>query len=107
MLTLPIKKKWFVEIISGRKKTEYRRHNTYYETRLLNAYGGNYFDRDKEILICLKNGYRKDSPSIIIKVKRIDLVPGTTEKYLNPLLDYYALQIKAVSMNNQIIWEEK
>ena len=39
MLTLPIKKKWFDLILSGKKTEEYRTHNDYYFTRFANLFG--------------------------------------------------------------------
>lgn len=63
MLTLPIKKKWFDMIASGEKQEEYRDITPYYSARLekhLNK---------KPFLVCLRNGYRGDSPRVIAFVK--------------------------------------
>lgn len=74
MLVLPIKKKWFDMIVSGKKKQEYREIKKYYSIRL-----GNYFINHKidsqvrnplrkmttsEKEIIFRNGYRKDRPQI-------------------------------------------
>lgn len=90
MLTLPIKKKWFDMILSGKKKEEYRTINDYYETRFMNLFGAilieptSIFGHAKyEILqgndvpeeirkepmqeIMFRNGYSKTSPSLIAK----------------------------------------
>jgi hypothetical protein len=63
-------------ILSGIKKEEYREIKPYYMTRFsteLGKYGNN------DNLICvLRNGYRKDSPSIKIRY-RLCVKIGNTE----------------------------
>lgn len=61
MITLPIKKKWFDMIVSGEKKEEYRSITPYYISRFEKYY-------EKRITIRLRNGYRKDSPTVICEV---------------------------------------
>lgn len=64
MLTLPIKKKWFDMICSGEKREEYRKITDYYGTRFRNVWGyPAYWCEPHEIRF--RNGYSKNSPSII------------------------------------------
>ena len=74
MLVLPIKKKWFDMIRSGEKKEEYREIKPYWASRLFKnqmswGIGLEYLLNNKSIeqygYYKLKNGYKKDSPSII------------------------------------------
>lgn len=89
-MILPIKKKWFDMILSGKKKEEYREINGYYEIRFMNLFGaiiieptsisesGEYEvlqgnDVPEEIRkkpiqeIMFRNGYGKNAPSLIAK----------------------------------------
>lgn len=85
MLILPIKKKWFDMIKSGKKKEEYREIKPYYNKRLGNEFIG--FPFTKSIIenfesireydgtqfkigdIVFRNGYKADSPKIKCKCK--------------------------------------
>lgn len=79
MLTLPIKKKWFDMILSGKKKEEYREIKPYYITRFVKWLGFPKTEeetvlelmREKESIkpreIAFRNGYFADSPSFIAK----------------------------------------
>ncbi len=60
MLTLPIKKKWFDLIKTGIKKEEYRDIKPYYYSRLEKHLG-------KEIIVLLRNGYSRKSPTLKTK----------------------------------------
>lgn len=62
ILHLTLKKKWFDMILSGEKKQEYREIKQYWKSRLL------YKEHD---IILFKNGYREDSPSLMIELKGI------------------------------------
>lgn len=66
ILHLTVKKKWFDLIASGKKKIEYREVKPYWKSRLLYKHG--HFTLHFEE-IHFKNGYRKDSPIIIIEHK--------------------------------------
>lgn len=101
MLTLPIKKKWFDLIVSGEKKVEYRKRSWYYTRRLQNLLGNS----GLELKIRLRNGYRSDSPSIIIVVGDIKIVPGCNIKgpeksFVNQLCEYFSIQIQEVRKDN-------
>ena len=63
MLTLPIKKKWFDMILSGKKTEEYRDIKPYYSTRFRNVWGyPAYWGEEHEVIF--RNGYSAESPSI-------------------------------------------
>ncbi|WP_102050193.1 hypothetical protein [Pygmaiobacter massiliensis] len=59
MLTLPIKKKWFDMIAAGEKLEEYRSDTPCYAARFGPAMNAN-----GQMEICLRNGYRADSPKL-------------------------------------------
>lgn len=78
MLTLPIQKQWFDEILAGTKTIEYRDIKPYWTSRFLKVIGekGNSDDsiskligilnnQKKHIDIQFRNGYDPDSPSFI------------------------------------------
>lgn len=118
MLTLQIKKKWFDMILSGEKKEEYREIKPYYEVRMQNTFGliiveipdgeggmkqhflqGN--DVPEEIReepvqeIIFKNGYAKDSPSLIAKCT-LRIGQGRKEWGAEPGKEYFILDIQEV-----------
>ena len=107
MLTLPIKKKWFDMIKSGKKKEEYREIKPYYETRfandLIKRYPYSYechleavndIER-QEYNIILRNGYSKNSPSIKCEVE-ITTGYGKPEWGATPNKEYYVLKILSI-----------
>lgn len=59
VLHLTLKKKWFDMITSGNKKEEYREMKPYWDIRLK----GKAFDA-----VLFRNGYSKDSPSVLIEL---------------------------------------
>jgi len=70
ILTLTIKKKWFDLIKSGQKKIEYRDSTLYWYKRFV----GHHYD-----YIRFRNGYRKDSPSLLIELLYIRLQNQKTD----------------------------
>lgn len=95
MLTLPIKKKWFDMILSGEKKEEYRKINSYYTTRFGIVYPNDPKYADKYFNVTLSNGYRKNSP----KIKCFCLIYkdyGKEEWGAEPNKLYYVLKILSV-----------
>lgn len=95
MLVLPIKKQWFDMIRSGKKKEEYRARTEYYETRFRNAGLLDAYDdipTNKTAMICLRNGYRKDSPKMTVIVK-LSIGKGNPDWGAVPNRWYYVLRI--------------
>lgn len=74
MLILPIKKKWFDMILSGKKKEEYREIKPYYISRFEKEFFNRKLTIDEVNSLChgytlpteiiFRNGYRKDSPYV-------------------------------------------
>ena len=67
-----LRKKYFMEILKGEKKEEYRYFNDFYISRLCET------DKDGEILgmkeydtVRFQLGYSKDAPQIVLEVKSI------------------------------------
>lgn len=116
MLTLPIKKKWFDMIFSGKKKEEYREIKEYYEIRFQHLFGaitiypssifsgkheykllqGNdvpeRMRKDSVQEIIFRNGYSKDSKAIKARC-RLRIGKGRTEWGAEPDKQYYILEI--------------
>jgi len=66
-LHLTLMKKWFDEILTGKKKIEYREIKPYWTTRLFDEKGNpKHYD-----LILFRNGYNKDSRKMIVEFKGI------------------------------------
>jgi len=63
VLHLTLYRKYFIEILNGRKKNEYRKANKYWDKRFMN--------KDKYIYVIFKNGYHKNSPQLTIEIKSI------------------------------------
>lgn len=104
MLILPIKKKWFDMIKAGEKKEEYREIKPYWASRLFKTQmswgvGLEYFLNNKDVeqygYIKLRNGYRKDSPSITCYC-HIHRGQGKKEWGAEPGKEYYVLEILEV-----------
>lgn len=109
MLTLPIKKKWFDMIKSGKKKEEYREIKPYYDSRfkMFNSQSANNIFQSANLLIgevntyehcqdiIFRNGYSKTSPKIKCKVNcRKDY--GKPEWGAEPNKMYYVLKILSI-----------
>lgn len=67
IVAMPIKRKYFNQILDGSKTVEYREVKPYWTSRLVG--------RDVSILR-LTAGYRKTSPSLIVGVTRIERIPS-------------------------------
>lgn len=115
MLILPIKKKWFDMILSGKKKEEYREIKPYYETRFMNLFGiimcdGEYLkcsdigfsecEKDDIQTICFRNGYSKNSPSFIAKCT-LSVGTGKEEWGAEKGKKYFVLTVKEILNNEQ------
>ncbi len=70
ILHLTLMKKWFDEILSGKKKVEYREIKPYWTKRLFDSNG----KPKKFDFILFKNGYSKDARKM--KVKFVGLKVG-------------------------------
>ena len=78
VLQLTLKKKYFDEILSGKKKKEFREVKTYWISRLCtresNESGCFEFKEFEKIIF--KNGYKKNAPSFEIEFKKIEVHYG-------------------------------
>lgn len=111
MLVLPIKKKWFDMIASGKKKEEYREIKPYYDNRIGRALCGIPFKyvhpdyikkciEEETIEVILRNGYSYESPSIWCECK-VKIGKGKKEWGAIPGKDYYILEIIKIDSINQ------
>lgn len=98
ILHLTLKKKWFDMIASGEKKEEYRDVKPYWISRLVDGMGhphscadfnfkhknGYEYSMDYAVgydYVEFRNGYRKDSPRVLVKILDIVLDAATTSKW--------------------------
>ena len=95
MLTLPIKKKWFDMILSGEKKEEYREIKPYYDSRFDFKDDGEFKTYSSQRKIILRNGYSKNSQSILCDVV-ITKGYGRKDWGAEPNKMYYVLKILSV-----------
>ena len=95
MLTLPIKKKWFDMILSGKKQEEYREIKLYWEKRFKSArlldFAG--LPSYKTVKVKFKNGYSKNAPSFIADVTIKNCGKGRKEWGAERDKVYYILSI--------------
>ena len=63
VLHLTLKKKWFDEILSGKKKVEYREIKPYWQIRLIDNKGIPIAYKT----IIFKNGYGKNVPTMVVE----------------------------------------
>ncbi len=78
VLHLTLKKKYFDEILSGKKKKEFRELKSYWISRLctkksIESWGLEFKEFEK---IIFKNGYKKNAPSFEIELKKIEICCG-------------------------------
>ncbi len=78
ILHLTLKKKYFDEILSGKKKKEYRELKPYWISRLctkksIESACFELFEFKKFEKIIFKNGYKKNAPSFEIELKKIEV----------------------------------
>lgn len=107
MLILPIKRKWFDMIRSGKKKEEYREIKPYYKARFYNAIkevldketfaqqATNLILYDNTVMIdvIFRNGYSKNSPQIKCKCIFKGKGQGRIEWGAEEGKEYYILEI--------------
>lgn len=90
ILHLTLKKKWFDMIASGEKKEEYREIKPYWNKRLNKKYD----------LIKFRNGYSKNSPTMLIELKEIVQSLGIIEWGAPEAQPVYILRLgKILSLN--------
>lgn len=71
-LYLVLQKKWFIEILKGEKKEEYRDFTDYYIDRLgVLDKDGNLIDTKNYDTIRFQLGYAKNAPQIIVECKNV------------------------------------
>ena len=74
MTTLTIKKDEFQAILSGQKKRDYRDPSHFNKKKLLKINASGQFDRNSDIKeIKFLNGFKKDSPFVVMEV--LDIIP--------------------------------
>lgn len=107
MLTFPIKKKWFDQIISGIKKEEYRSVSPYYDTRFTKLLGFPKSEMEdvkemlrrgttqKEFVLKLRNGYSANSPYALVSFT-LSIGEGKEEWGAEQGEEYYRMHIKKV-----------
>ena len=99
MLTLPIKRCWYDMIVSGDKPEEYREPSDYWIKRLRKArYVQNVGITYYGLKLRIRAGYRKDSPSAIITLWKIDRSRGVTYWGAEPGKEYLRLCIAKVEV---------
>lgn len=88
-LPLTIKKKWFDEIVSGKKNEEYREVKAYWIKRLTNqnedgsVTGRSFYKHFR--FVRFQNGYSKNSPWIIVEFKGIYITEVEHEHFPEPV----------------------
>lgn len=92
MLTLPIKKKWFDMIKSGKKKEEYREIKPYWTSRFEKLNCFDFRKQFKDFEVEFRNGYGNKVPKITCRC-RIRIGTGKPEWGAEPNKEYYILEI--------------
>ena len=97
MLTLLIRKKWYYMIVTGMKPEDYREPKEYWIKRLRKAR----FVQDIGSDFCglqlvIRCGYRKDAPSAVITLSKLDKGPGLEAWGAEPGKTYLRLHIREV-----------
>ena len=97
MLILPIKKKWFDMILSGKKKEEYRETSAYWMLRFhrhFPMYPHSFIPTGGvSEWVEFRNGYRTDSPRFRALCELVDVREGKQEWGAEHGKKYYVLKI--------------
>ena len=72
-LNLPIARKWFDMIASGKKREEYRDVDNAQCCRLFNKAGRNRCILPDGIAAIFRNGYRPDSPALVVTIEGLTM----------------------------------
>ena len=86
ILHLTLKKKWFDMIASGDKREEYREMKPYWNKRLSKRYD----------VVKFRNGYKKDSPWVIVELDGVGTSLGIIEWGAPPDKMVYILRLGEV-----------
>jgi len=70
-LYLVLQKKWFLEILKGEKKEEYRDFTDYYINRLAEFKDGEMVDTKKYDTVRFQLGYSKNAPQMVLECKGV------------------------------------
>ncbi len=115
MLILPIKRKWFDMILSGKKKEEYREIKPYWTTRIIHWMGFPNAETEsvKDLLrlhvtdrrrsVILRNGYGRDAPEVEV-ICKLSIGTGREEWGADPKTEYYRFHIEDIEWKS---WEDK
>ncbi len=80
-LFLILQKKYFLEILKGEKKTEYRTFSDYYKTRLLELDKEGEIEGQKKIdTVRFALGYRKNRPEMVVECKDVFIEHDESEE---------------------------
>ena len=83
-LNMTLKKKWFAMILSGEKKEEYREIKNHWDVMLRNPQDINF--------VIFRNGYRVESPKMMVEVKGIR--KGLGDQSIGaPALECYIIEL--------------
>lgn len=102
ILHLTLKKKWFDMELSGEKPEEYRDIKPYWIKRLVESMSYDVSDPgSRDIIYNFKhfdainftNGYGKNAPSFLIKLKKIQVGEGKVKWGAEPDKEYFVLQL--------------
>lgn len=70
ILHLTLKKKYFEQIKTGEKTSEYRLYKPYWKIRLMNKDGSfKHFD-----LVLFRNGYNADAPKMLVEIVKVRVI---------------------------------
>lgn len=107
ILHLTLKKKWFLMIASGEKKEEYREIKPYWRKRLLNI-----LDEGDKIIyrpsksfdaVLFRNGYSKDSPTIMVEFKGCEVCTGHPTWGAEPDKEYFVIKLGEILKSDTLI----
>jgi hypothetical protein len=118
-LHLTLKKKWFDMILSGEKKEEYREIKVYWVKRLI----GNIWTSKEDFeywlnnlpeyatlqhvlnnydTITFKNGYSKNAPEMVVRLKKITVEYGVEKWGAIPDTNYFVFQLGEILSTKNI-----
>lgn len=117
-MILPIKKRWFDMILSGKKKEEYREIKPYWTARFLTWLGypksveADVLELLKEMdtrrprEVLFRNGYSADSPSFAAMCT-LRIGTGKETWGAEPGRPYFVLTIHSISIAGKSLWKKR